>query len=115
MNAGRVSAIQITMDDQPDGTLRVRFVGEAGHAEDKVLERRTAEIVARNAKLTVLDLSGMTFMSSVGVRTLVAIQAGARAKGNRVVLSGVPERIHTVLRRCKLDGQFEFTSNPGNG
>jgi anti-anti-sigma factor len=90
----------------PPGTVVAELTGEAGQPQEKALDRIAAELSARPEELVVLDLSKVTYISSVGLRTIIAIRHHKRAVNHTLALAAVPERIAGVLRRCKLDGQF---------
>jgi anti-anti-sigma factor len=56
----------------------------------------------------VLDLSGVSFMDSTGVRTLLQADSRARRDGRRLLLIAPPEPGARVLRVTLLDRRFEF-------
>jgi len=63
---------------------------------------------ATNPPTLVLDLGGVSFMDSTGVRTLLQADSRARRDGRRLLLIGPPEPAARVLRVTLLDRRFEF-------
>lgn len=69
---------------------------------DGIDKRFTAAVVAggRNA---VIDLSGVSFVASMGIRMLIAAARGLHAKGAQLVLFGAQPLVYTVLDQAALD------------
>ncbi len=96
------------------GAVVVALAGELdvrGSATlDPELRRLTAE---PGPALLVLDLRGLRFMDSSGLRTVVVADAALRAEGRRLALvRGEPEvqRVFTVTR---MDERLTFVDDPG--
>jgi len=60
----------------------------------------------RGAQL-VLDLRGLTFMDSTGVRLILQAQEHARKHGAELVVVRPPEHVMRVLELVGLDGQLD--------
>ena len=84
----------------------VTVAGELDVATAERVEQALMEAEAGDARAIVLDLSGLTFMDSTGVRLVLAATARSRADSNRLrlvrgspgvqrvfVLSGVAETL----------------------
>jgi len=69
---------------------------------DTIDTRFTAAVVTqgRNA---VIDLSGVTFVASMGIRLLIASARGLGQKGATLVLFGAQELVYTALDQAALD------------
>jgi anti-sigma B factor antagonist len=69
---------------------------------DQIGVRFTATVVAqgRNA---VVDLSGVTFIASLGMRLLIASARGLATKGTTMVVFGAPELVQNALEQAALD------------
>jgi anti-sigma B factor antagonist len=91
-----------------DGVLVAWIQGDAGVANTDKLEREFTRIVARHPKLLVLDLSAMSFISSLGMSYLVHLNRGVKSHGGDVRVTGATPLILTALKRCKLDELFTF-------
>ena len=62
---------------------------------------------AQPQKLTV-DLTGVTYMDSSGLATLMETMRIGRQQGTRLVLSGIQEQPRYLLRVTDLDHVFEI-------
>jgi anti-sigma B factor antagonist len=94
-----------------DGGMRVRLSGEldiatAGRAED---ELRRAE--AGEPDVLAVDLAGLTFMDSTGLRLIVAAASRARAADRRLVVVRGPDPVHRVLELTGLEGRLEVVES----
>lgn len=69
---------------------------------DSIDTRFTAAVVtqARNA---VIDLSGVGFVASMGIRLLIASARGLSLKGANMVLFGAQDLVYTALDQAALD------------
>lgn len=53
--------------------------------------------------LVILDLTGVAYMDSSGVATVVEYCADARAFEGQLALAGVNEHLHSILKLMRLD------------
>jgi anti-sigma B factor antagonist len=95
-----------------DGVAVVALTGEldissVGQVED---ELRQAEPKA--LKALVLDLRGLTFMDSSGLRLVLEADMRARRDGRRFAIVPGPEAVHRVFLIALLDKRLEFVEDP---
>ena len=62
----------------------------------------TAAVVAQ-ARDAVVDLSGVSFVASMGIRLLIASARGLSLKGANMVLFGAQDLVYTALDQAALD------------
>ena len=55
----------------------------------------------------VMNLSGVSYIDSGGLGTLVGVYSSARAAGADIKLTGLGQRLHDVLQITKLATVFE--------
>lgn len=81
----------------------IRLVGrlDAPGADRIDLPFTSATVAA--GRNTVVDLSGVSFVASMGIRLLIASARGLRAKGANLVLFGAQELVYTALDQAALD------------
>jgi anti-sigma B factor antagonist len=93
----------------------IRFEGELDLATapdaESAIER--AEEEHGPAKI-VLDLRGMRFLDSTGLRLILAADSRARRVGHRLHIVPGPEAVHRVFRIALLDRRLEFVNADGN-
>ncbi len=93
--------------DRDGDSVRVRLGGEldiatAPRAEE---ELHQAEEDAGSGTV-VIDLAGLTFMDSTGLRLLVAADARAHAHGRRLAIVRGPEAVQRVIELTGLDAKL---------
>ena len=69
---------------------------------DRIDTDFTAAVVAAGRD-AVIDLSGVSFVASMGIRLLIAGARGLHGKGANLVLFGATELVYTVLDQAALD------------
>ena len=80
---------------------RIMF-GEEANALRDFLKQTLSE-----SPRMVLNLSGVTYIDSGGLGTLVGVYSSARAAGAEIKLTGLGQRLHDVLQVTKLATVFE--------
>jgi len=60
-----------------------------------------------SSKQLVLDLSGVSYIDSSGLGTLVGVYSSARAAGADIKLAGLNQRLRDLLQITKLVTVFE--------
>jgi anti-anti-sigma factor len=58
------------------------------------------------AAAVILDLSGLTYISSIGIRALLLFGKERREQGRDVVLAGSKGFVHSVIRMCGCNQLF---------
>ena len=69
---------------------------------DRVELRFSAAVVAP-ARDAVVDLSGVSFLASMGIRLLITSARALSLKGRKVALYGAPQLVQEVLENAALD------------
>jgi anti-anti-sigma factor len=78
-------------------THRIRLQGELDLATHAELERELLRVEATDVRSIVVDLSGLTFMDSTGIRLLLNADARSRADSNRLSLRRGPFAVQRVF------------------
>jgi len=94
------------------GTTRVLLVGELDIATTPGVEGELRKVEESGAEVIVLDLRGLTFMDSTGLRLLVAADARAREAGHRLAIVRGPGPVHRVLEITGLHSRLDLVSDP---
>jgi anti-anti-sigma factor len=61
----------------------------------------------------VLDLRGLEFLDSSGLRLVVLADMRARETGRRFVLVRGPDTVHRVFEITRMSERLEFVADPG--
>ncbi|MCA9137866.1 MAG: STAS domain-containing protein [Planctomycetales bacterium] len=71
-----------------------------------------AEACQYNARVVVVDLEQVTWISSVGLNELIRLQAQTRALGLALRFCSLSEAVREVFRITRLERTFELDSLP---
>ena len=94
-----------------DGLVQVSLRGELDLSTADKVEDELRRIEDRADKLLVLDLSGLTFLDSTGLRLMVTADQRARKAGRRLALVKGPETVHRVFTITKLDERLQMVDD----
>lgn len=109
-SAPRPAPLQVVTEDH-HGIPVVSASGELDLSTCDQVEAALAQAEAASPATLVLDLGGVSFMDSTGVRTLLQADSRARRDGRRLLLIAPPEPAARVLRVTLLDRRFEFIAD----
>jgi anti-sigma B factor antagonist len=100
--------------------LSVRAEGPARvlAASGQLTERECAQFLAAlktemgaSSQRLVLDLTGLMYMSSAGLGTLVSVHKKFADAGRRMILAGANQRVRKLLALTSLDRLIENTDS----
>lgn len=92
---------------QSDGVAIVTCQGRIVLGEESAGLRDTLKRALATSKHIVLDLSGVNYIDSSGLGTLVGVYSSARSVGADIKLAGLNQRLHDLLQITKLVTVFE--------
>jgi anti-anti-sigma factor len=58
--------------------------------------------------LVIIELSGVTYLSSLGMGALLRFQNDVKEAGGTLRLAGLMDMVAALLRRCRLDHAFHI-------
>ncbi len=93
-----------------DGVL-VAVRGEIDFNRSPELHEALLELIQHKPRRLVLDLSGVSYIDSSGVGTLVDAQRRLSRAGGKVVLAGLQDRVRGVLEITGLDQFFTIAGS----
>jgi anti-anti-sigma factor len=98
--------------ERSNGTVRVCLSGELDIATTTEAEEQMREAESdASAQTIVLDLAGLTFMDSTGLRMLVAADQRAREAGRRLAVVRGPEAVQRVIQLTGLDSRLDLVDD----
>jgi anti-anti-sigma factor len=89
------------------GGIIIKLEGSLELAACTALERGLLGLTARKPKLAIFDLSGLTFISSLAMGSIVSFRTGVTRAGGKVFLAGMSPLILECFRRPRLTMLFE--------
>ena len=98
--------IEVHVERRPH-LLRVALRGEASFDQAEVISAQLLRAPLDGARLVVLDLAGLTFLSSLAIGALVSYRRGVGRRGVEVRLANVQARVWLALESAGLGKLFE--------
>jgi anti-sigma B factor antagonist len=96
---------------QADGVTIVSCTGRIVFGEEATALRDNLKRILSSSRQIVLNLSGVSYIDSGGLGTLVGVYSSARSAGADIKLTGLGQRIRDVLQITKLVTVFEAYDN----
>lgn len=97
---------------EENGTIRVALVGELDISSAPRVEEEIERLEAAKPAVLVLDLRGLAFMDSTGLRLIVGADARAREQGRRLVIVRGPDVVQRIFNVTRLDERLEMVDDP---
>ena len=92
-----------------DGMVVLRLEGELDLVTADRVQERLDEAAGSRADV-VIDLSGVEFMDSTGLRLIVSADLCAKQEGRRLLLRRGPAHVHRVFQIALLEERLTFVS-----
>ncbi|MDX6672039.1 MAG: anti-sigma factor antagonist [Solirubrobacteraceae bacterium] len=98
--------------EETDGRARVVLRGELDISSAPVLEEALGRVEEAAPAVLVIDLRGLAFMDSTGLRTVVSADQRARDQGRRLVIVRGPEPVDRIFSVTRLDERLKLVDDP---
>ncbi|MDQ6804271.1 MAG: STAS domain-containing protein [Actinomycetota bacterium] len=98
--------------DEAGDTVTIEFEGELDIATTAGADSELRRVEQSGARVIVLDLRGLTFMDSTGLRLLVSADARARDGVHRLAIVRGPAAVQRVLELTGLDARLDVIDDP---
>jgi anti-anti-sigma factor len=89
-------------------TMLGKNAKHTGLSGDTALDRALHDALPNPPQLVVLDLSAVTYLSSLAMAALVRFQKHVQSAGGQFRLAGTSSLIETLLKRCSLERVFNM-------
>jgi anti-anti-sigma factor len=93
---------------RPEGAVVVSFHGEMDISEAERTEQALLSLERDQPAILVLDLRGLTFLDSTGLRLVIDADGRAHQEGRRLALIPGPDVVHRIFLIAMLDKRLEF-------
>ena len=90
----------------------IALTGELDLAGADALEQELARPETKTAATVVLDLRGVAFMDSSGLRVIAVSSQRARASGRRLALVPGSEQVMRVFEITRMRERLDFVRDP---
>ena len=99
-------ALKLTNHDAGD-VIVVTCNGRIVFGEEAADLRDVVKSLLQRSRQIVIDLSGVSYIDSGGLGTLVGLYTSARNQGGEIKLANLTQRVHDQLQITKLITVFE--------
>jgi anti-sigma B factor antagonist len=94
------------------GRIHVALSGELDIASAERLEEALAEVEGAGGATILLDLRGVEFIDSTGIRAVIAANERAEANGRRLAVVRGTKAVERVFRLTQLDERLDLVDDP---
>jgi anti-anti-sigma factor len=102
--------LEVETKDREDG-VQISLKGELDLSTIEKVEQELNRAEDQGHRVIVLDLGGLSFLDSTGLRTIVTADQRARRGGRRVVVLKGPATVHRVFTITRLDERLEMVDS----
>ncbi len=95
--------MDIQLEDLNNGALCVVLLGRLDTVGVDRIEATVTSAVAAQPRDVALDLDGVSFLASMGVRLIITLARSQKARGQRLVLFGARPGVRATLDMVALD------------
>ncbi len=107
-------ALDVDVERSAPGVV-LRITGELDLASGSKFERELEAVEEAKPELLVIDLRGLSFIDSSGLRLLLVAAQRARDEQRRLVVVQGPPEVNRVLEITGADQQLDLVSDPPEG
>ncbi len=90
----------------------VNLSGKLGGPENEPFEKELFRLAELKPARITLDMSGLTYMSSAGMSTLIRVHKQLRESSGELVLAAVPPLIQGILHAGGIDRLVSVVDQP---
>jgi anti-anti-sigma factor len=112
MVGAAVAALEINTERRDDGATVIALVGELDLVNASSLERELESIEAEPPETLIVDLRGISFIDSTGLRAVIAADQRARAGDRRLVVVGGAPAVDRLFSVTQLEQRLDIVDDP---
>lgn len=95
--------MELTTEQLPNGIDKIALTGRLDTAGAQEIDLPFMRLTATRPALVVVDLSRVSFLASMGIRTLLSSAKALGRRGGRMVLAGPQPLVAEVIRAMAID------------
>ncbi|MBL8745607.1 MAG: STAS domain-containing protein [Phycisphaerae bacterium] len=96
-----MSELTVRTEKRAGGAV-LTIAGAVSYDDARTLETEIAQVVEAKPGVVAVDLSGLSFISSVGIAALVTLHRGLHATGGAARIVGPSTNVFGVLEKAHL-------------
>ena len=98
-------------EEGSDGFAHLALRGELDLSTVPKVEEALRRVEESRPSVIVLDLAGVTFLDSTGLRMVVTAEQRARAEGRRLAVVRGPDSVQRVFSITRLDEHLDMVDD----
>ena len=106
-----MTTLDVTLGHAGDAPL-VALRGELDLSTTPKVEHALARLESNGASVIIIDLRGLTFLDSSGLRLILEADGRARREDRRLLVVPGPREVQRVFRVTLTDARIEFIGDP---
>jgi anti-sigma B factor antagonist len=106
-----VTILEVATAARGDGEVQIELRGELDLSTVGKVEEELRRVEGDAPQVVVLDLSGLSFLDSSGLRCLVRADERARDAGRRLVLVRGPDAVQKVFEITRLEERLDMVDD----
>ena len=95
--------MKLTHQMPGDGSTRLFLTGRLDVAGTENIDQAFTSLVASHKAAVIVDLSGVDFLASIGIRTLLTSAKAQEHRGGRLVLLNPQPMVESVMATAGVD------------
>lgn len=101
----------LSLETREEGEqVRIALVGELDLSSALTFDEEVRRAEEREPKTLVIDLSGLKFMDSTGLRLILSAQARARKRGIRLAIVEGGDAVKRIFRLAGVNRRLDIVS-----
>lgn len=106
------TSLQVSAESR-DGAMVVMPVGDIDLSGSPILRMELRRVQESKPMRLIIDLTGVPYMDSSGVATLVEAMQIARRNNTKLVLCGLRDKVRSIFEIARLDTVFTIVADSG--
>src|SRR5262245_51268358 len=107
--------MDLTWTDLPDACRKIDLSGRLDIEGASAIDLKLTTLTATEQTFSIIDLSGIDFLASLGIATLVRNAKAARQRGGRMILLNPRPNVAKVLAVTQIDQVIPVCYSTPNG
>jgi anti-sigma B factor antagonist len=95
--------MELTVSRQDDGVTLARLSGKMDIDGTGEIDLKLTTAASEDRVLMITDLSGVGFMSTIGIGTLVRVAKAVRRRGGNIVILNAQPMVRMVLEKTRIN------------
>jgi anti-anti-sigma factor len=100
---GNTAVMQMTVSKQEDGVTLLKLSGRMDIDGTGEIDLKLTTAAAEDGVLMITDLSGVGFMSTIGIGTLIRVAKAVRRRGGNIVILNPRPVVRLVLEKTRIN------------